>query len=300
MSNSTERPDTKNAAAHRLAGQGWQLFPCQWVMENGVCSCIDGAKCKSPGKHPLVREGFRVATTDPEQIDEWWGSWPEANVAMATGHVSGLVVVDIDPRHDGTATMKALTDEHGKLPDGIRVRTGSDGWHLYYAHPGPALPNSANRIGQGVDVRGDGGYVLMPPSNHVQGIYRWDNPKRFRGLPEMPAWLLDLATPPPPPERKPFVWQQPTDNNRKWAEGALRGECERLQQQAEGGRNDALNKAAFAVGQIVGAGLLDDWRAEAALTDAGIAVGLGETEVRKTVQSGLSHGERFPRSPDDK
>src|SRR5215469_4668893 len=82
------------------------VFPCHWIRW-GLCSCGD-THCKSPGKHPLTEHGCKDATQVAAQIRAWWRRWPNANVAIATGSRSGIVVVDVDPRHGGDQAFADL------------------------------------------------------------------------------------------------------------------------------------------------------------------------------------------------
>ena len=123
-------------------------------------------------KLPAVSGGFKVATTDEEQIREAWGRRPNLNIGIATGTVSrGLVVIDLDvddsKDEDGVATLRAWEREHGDLPETATVKTGRGGMHLYYMCDQPVGCSVNAEIG--VDVRGDGGYVVAPPSVHPNG-----------------------------------------------------------------------------------------------------------------------------------
>jgi hypothetical protein len=132
------------------------------------CSCRR-RDCTSPAKHPRTGNGLHAATTDQETIHRWWRRWPNANVAVRTGAISGLVVLDIDPEHGGNETLIQLLDRNGPMPTTIPINTGAGGRHLWFAHPGHPVRNSASQLGPGLDVRGDGGYVIAPPSVHVRG-----------------------------------------------------------------------------------------------------------------------------------
>src|SRR5207249_3496570 len=99
-------------AALRYAGRGWAVIPLHSVDESGNCSCGNG-ECKSPGKHPLTKNGRNDASTDEARIRAWWSKAPAANVAIATG--SGLAVLDIDPRHGGDASLALLEDRYSPL-----------------------------------------------------------------------------------------------------------------------------------------------------------------------------------------
>jgi hypothetical protein len=146
------------------------------------------------GKVPRIPGGLKAASSDPEQVSEWWTRWPEANVGLVTGQASGLLVLDVDLQHGGQGTLAELERKHGKLPKATEVLTGGGGRHLYFTHPGREIRNSAGRLGPGLDVRGDGGYVVAPPSVHASGReYRWKHPLGTAFLFSPPAWLLEDA-----------------------------------------------------------------------------------------------------------
>ena len=117
------RAESVIEAALRYITLGWKVFPLH-SLRNGACTC-GNPECTSPGKHPRTTHRLKDATTDPEQVHAWWEQWPDANIGIAPGAESGLVVVDVDPRHRGT--LEAL----GDLPPTLTVRTGGGGWHLY-------------------------------------------------------------------------------------------------------------------------------------------------------------------------
>ena len=155
--------------------------------------------CKPSGKEPLTAHGVKDATCDAVQILEWWKRCPDANVAIATGKVSGIVVLDIDPRHGGAESLKELEAKFGKLPDTVTTITGGGGRHAYFRYPKgvEGIPNSAGALGPGLDVRADGGYVIAPPSMHPSGDeYQWPVQGALR-LADIPKWLLALLSKPP-------------------------------------------------------------------------------------------------------
>jgi Bifunctional DNA primase/polymerase, N-terminal/Primase C terminal 1 (PriCT-1) len=199
-------------AAPRYAERRTPIFPCR------------------PGtKVPATPHGFRDATTDPHVIERWWRSMPEANIGMATGEVSGIVVLDVDPEHGGDASMKALLLDH-HLPDTTVVETPRGGWHFYFRHPGRHVACSEKRLGHGVDFRGDGGYALVPPSIVGGGTY---TVVQRLPLPLMPDWLdIDSHRP---------TWK-PLPNS-EWLRIA--------QGVDEGERNSAMTRV---VGQLLGPG----------------------------------------------
>lgn len=280
--------------ALEYAARGWSVFPCHSV-HDAACSCRQ-PDCGSPGKHPRVGTGLKAATTDAETIGRWWRRWPSANVAVRTGAASGLVVLDVDPAHGGARSLDALVRRHGPLPAGPVVRTGSGGLHFFFAHPGHAVRNSAGLLGPGLDVRGDGGYVIAPPSRHRSGReYLWQAPPGV--LPELPDWFAEAPRPverPRPDEREPVRIDTAIS---AWARAALDDEAHRVRGAPEGTRNATLNRAAFCLGQIVGAGMLDAVAVEGVLVASGAAAGLGERESTLTVRSGLRAGMAHPRAP---
>ena len=126
------------------------------------------------GKRPLTKRGVHDATTDVLAIEQLFDRQPDANIGIATGALNGLVVLDIDPDHGGEQSLRALLEQYGPLSPTLCVATGGGGRHLYFRHPGGTVRNSAGRLGAGLDIRGDGGYVVAPPSIHESGHrYRW-------------------------------------------------------------------------------------------------------------------------------
>lgn len=288
-------------AATVYARRGWPVFPCHAPLNrDGAMVCTCGVPdCSSPGKHPRVAGGLNSATTDVTQVHEWWARWPRANVGIRAGDVSGLVVIDVDPDHGGDATLKDLLQRHGLFPPCRIVQTGSGGAHYYFRHPGGVIQNdTGRRLGHGVDVRGDGGYVIAPPSRHVSGdVYRVA--ARGGDIPDLPDWLLAMISPPEPervarPARRP---DEQVVNATSWGQAALFGELERLEGAEKGTRNDTLNRVAFRLGQIMGTGNLTEAEIEQILVERACSIGLGEREALGTVRSGLQAGQAIPRGP---
>ena len=174
------------------AQYGWRVFPLHSV-DNGACTCGD-AKCTGtkPGKHPRTPKGCLDATTDTGTIRGWWERWPDANVGIATG--GGLVVIDVDPRHGGDDGLVDLRRTLGDLPDTVECLTGSGGRHIYVSvSEGVVVRNSAGTLAPGVDIRGEGGYVVAAPSVHTSGrSYAWEassRPDEVDVAPMPAAWL---------------------------------------------------------------------------------------------------------------
>lgn len=160
--------------ALEYASRGWAVLPLHWV-ENQQCSC-GALDCRSSGKHPLVAGGSNTASTDPQTITDWWTSYPSANVGIATGSVSGLIVVDVDtgPNKSGYASLAKLESEYSEIPRDHCVTTGSGGLHIYLSAPQTEIRTSAGRLATHIDIRGEGGLVVAPPSIHLSGNhYTW-------------------------------------------------------------------------------------------------------------------------------
>lgn len=279
------------------------VFPLHEPRGEG-CSCAN-AECSSPAKHPRTREGCREASSDPERVAAWWARWPSANVGLATGR---LVVLDVDGP-TGRATLEQLEASRGPLPVTLTVATGN-GEHRYFAAPeGVSIGNAAGArgrgLGAGLDVRGEGGYVVAPPSVHANGTrYTFEN----LNVPvaPLPAWIVEQLTTDPdarPADAPPLRVVPPpspaSTRERSYAEAALRGECEAVRTAPEGSRNEQLNASAYSLGQLVAGGLLDEGTVREQLEAAALAAGLAASETAKTLASGLDAGKRNPRTVPD-
>ena len=223
------------------ARRGLPVFPCN-------------------GKQPATEHGYKDATCEPGQIRRWWEANPEFNVAVATG--KGIAVLDVDPDHGGDESLRELLDEHGDVVTAV-VETGGGGLHYWFRVPdGVEVRNSAGKLGPGLDVRGDGGYVIVPPSLHASGKrYAWQNLSKANGIAPAPEWLLELVRKPnrQPPSVGPareFVGGDGT----RYGIAALERESERVRNAAPGRRNATLNQAAFACGQLEAGRRTGSWR----------------------------------------
>jgi hypothetical protein len=183
-------------AALRHARQGHPILPLHNPVA-GECSC-GKRECKRIGKHPRVAHGVKDASTDPTQIKRWWKTWPEANIGIAVGPESGLVVVDVD----GSAGIRSLRKllKSKRLPGTLVALTGRInkrgrrvGAHLYYALPeGAKIRNSNGALGEGIEVKASRQYVIAPPSLHESGArYKWV--KENASIWSAPDWLVRRA-----------------------------------------------------------------------------------------------------------
>ena len=174
-------------AALDYAGRGWLVIPLHTPAADG-CSC-GRADCTSVGKHPRTRNGSKDGSRDPAVIRAWWKKWPNANVGIATGPGSGLLVLDVDGKA-GEESLIGLAQRGFILPDTYSVRTGSGGHHHYFAWPeGADVRNSARKIAPGLDIRGVGGLVAAEPSLHKSGR-RYEVHESATDPAPCPEWLL--------------------------------------------------------------------------------------------------------------
>lgn len=170
---------------------GWKVFPVHSVTQGRICSC--NKICSSPGKHPMTSKGFKEASSSLEQVKEWWKKWPKANIGIATGTDSGMLVVDVDMKSGGLDSLRTWEKTYGSL-DALRSNTGGGGQHLFFNYPQGFLIKNRVSLVPGIDIRSDGGYVVVPPSVHASGQgYTWKNNQH---LPEVPSWLLSYLQEP--------------------------------------------------------------------------------------------------------
>lgn len=197
-------PDDMRAAALSYSARGWSVIPME-----------------PRGKRPLVPWiEFQRRRAAASEIELWLQRWPEANVGVVTGRISGIVVLDIDPRHGGLESLAGLQGERGQLPSTVEATTGGDGRHLYFAHPGATVANRV-AVRPGIDVRADGGCVVAPPSLHPCGRrYEWTPGRAPQDLvlAPMPSWLRQVLQTAGHARRTTAHWQ------RLVSEGVAEGE----------------------------------------------------------------------------
>ena len=173
----------ENALAY--AGRGWNVLPLHEVVD-GECAC-GSISCKSKGKHPKIPHGLRGASRDLADVRVWWNRWQNANIGIVTGSASGFWVLDIDPRNGGDDSLEDLILEYGELPDTLMAHTGGGGRHFFFKMPAEGM--RSGKLAKGIDIKGDGGYIVAPPSNHISGgYYKW----HFKDaeILDAPDWLL--------------------------------------------------------------------------------------------------------------
>ena len=204
-----KQENQKLECALSYAGLGIAIIPCHSVTE-GKCSC-GIPDCAYPGKHPRTIHGPLDATTDPKTIREWWERMPDSNIGGVTGAISGIVVLDLDTKHGKSSRemLKDMSEKDFGVPATVSSQTGAygdkkeRGTHFFFKHPGVKIKNGTNILKDfgilGVDCRGDGGMVIMAPSDHFSGVsYEWqigmEGVGKIENLADMPNWLIEIAT----------------------------------------------------------------------------------------------------------
>ena len=186
----TRNPLLESALSY--ARMGWPVFPAHSVDSKGECSCGE-RDCNSKGKHPRTTRGLTDATTDLATVAGWWTRWPSANIGVRTGRVGDryLVALDVDPRHEGDDSLADLESRCGRLPPTLRALTGGGGEHILFWSR-EEIRSSVSVLGRGIDVRGEGGYIIGAESVHASGRrYAWDSghhPSEAT-LAELPEWV---------------------------------------------------------------------------------------------------------------
>lgn len=259
-------PSSTSMISHALsyAQRGWAVFPC------------------SPkAKTPATSNGFKSATTDEERIKKWWSDHPNCNIAIATGHVSGgLLIIDVDvhdPNIDAIQNIRDWESQYGQpLPNTLMALTGSGGVHIFY-HTDKEVKNSVNRD-MGVDVRGDGGYIVAPPSIHpCGGEYKWHTTLEVAEANETVfAFLNFLKGGKPIGSHTAPVVKAPEEN---FVLGSIIN---------QGGRNDQLYKYVCSM-QAKGMGDVMMWNELVAVNESRVKPPLSESELKKLYNSALRH-----------
>lgn len=269
-----------------LAARGWAVFPC-----------VPGDKV------PRIKKGFLGASRTPSVLRRWWKSWPDANIGVATGPASGFWALDIDTFDEagGDLTLAAMEREHGPLPATAPAQiTGRGGQHRLFKWTDDFKVRNRGKFAPGLDVRGDGGYILAPPSRiEGYGPYSWlVEPKG--DIPDAPKWLLDRVIAHARPKKPaPAVASPPPVRHgaaTPWGEGALQSICAEVRNCPPGAQSDTLIRRATRIGSIAAGGSIEEGYARAALTAAGMAMVNGDPSdpwTEKVVESVIERGMRF-------
>lgn len=242
------------------AHKGWAVVPLHWVKHpdtwhpdtgeiiDAVCSCYKGSDCESTGKHPMPRDGLKSGTKDFELIKKYWRKYPYANIGILTGEISNLAVLDIDG-DAGRKSCALIKKKFGKQIPTVSAITGSNGQHLLWLHPGKGkVVRNRTKIIPGIDFRGDGGYIVAPPSMHeMKRRYRWvknAGPGDIKIAP-MPSWFWKLDELNPDRKRKPRRQQNYDDSRNE--NPNLDGLVARVGSIPDGQRNDRLFRIAAGI-----------------------------------------------------
>jgi hypothetical protein len=328
------RPLLLTAALWYARKLNWYVFPVHSIY-NGKCTCKD-PNCNKPAKHPLIKNNLKLATTDLSQITIWWTKWFWANIGIACGKKSGIWVLDVDINKGGEDSFQIISDQFGDFETPKSV-TGSGGFHHIFKHPGEGKRVS-NKQGikgairiegksevrnlPGIDVRGDGGYIIVSPSIHESGNkYSWApdyHPSKIE-IAQSPEALLKLVSCdsdgqenaeelPPIPDDDPSV--QPSHSTMariselvKRLKGAVRGEL-----------HSARYESGLTAGRLCGAKLIGSKDAIETLIDAARSNPNTKAPLKQIhrditdgFRAGLSHpwkdippGAENPPLPDDK
>jgi putative DNA primase/helicase len=304
------------------AARGWPVLPCDPAA---------GPRCKGPlvardhdeAGLPIPRTGgLYKATKDEHQLRSWWLDWPNAMIGVRTGEASGVFVIDVDAQKapgqpDGVAAWATLVKQHGGIPTTRVHRTPSGGMHIFFRwRADRPVTNRRGRLPPGIDVRGDGGYIMMPPSRLGDGgRYEIVEPTGDIDIADAPDWLYALLEAPPKHQLNGRVPAMAGANRSgaairlaispQYAAAALEGEFQAVARAEPGTRNHTLNCAAFKLGSFVPRGVLTPAQISDRLVEAAALCGLTEENgveaVLATIDSGLSAGIKSPRvMPDQK
>ena len=291
----TAAPDMLQHALD-YARRGWLVIPLHTVDDAGACSCLN-ARCKSQAKHPRTRSGLREASRDEAQIRAWWDRWPRANIGVVTGQRSGLWVLDVDRKGGGLDALGKLRARG--IPATLEAQTGSGGRHLLWAWSDGVRNRQRIEIDgeeTAIDVRGDGGYIVAPPSLHASGDrYRWGAdlyPARA------PQWLLDLVL---PPVREvveaPQIQIDALDRETRYAQRVLQTACRSIADAQPGSRHRTILRAVY---DAAGLARLMPPDAVQALIQAAQASGKSEREASSVVRETWQAGAQSPRAVPDR
>lgn len=320
-------PRRANGSACVIDIDEWRASPCQRAARANLAAALDYADAGVPifpvaqSKQPLIRDWEKAATTDGETIARWWRQHPSALAGLPVGRANS-VAIDADrhnPEHDGVDALLALLGDDLLALGAPIVETAGGGLHLFFRQPdGERLRNARGALPQGIDVRGDGGFVVAAGSVRSDGT-AWradpDSPDLIESikrcaLPQLPEALLRLIRtkperPEPPRQRaddRPRTnGSDISDREHAFARVALDACAAELASAGAGGRNQALNAASFRMGRQIAAGRIGRAEVERQLETAAQACGLvkddGWPSVRATIRSGIEGGMKTPADP---
>ncbi|WP_433010305.1 bifunctional DNA primase/polymerase [Kribbella sp. CA-294648] len=277
-------------AALAAAVAGWPVFMLG-RSKRPVANCDP---CKAATEHDPARcghltcHGFYAASTDPARVAAIVAVVPRGQLAVRTGAASGLVGVDVDPAHGGDHSLSDLMTER-LVPRTLHVHTGSGGLHLYYRHPGRPLPSRPMPNRPGIDIKADGGYLVLPPSIHHRTgrPYQWGTPCE---LGEMPPALVTACLPAMPalsPAPKTTPATTTPGGGISHPDKLFNAHLDAVRRAPQGKRRTTLYGAARGVARMVAAGAIDPTAAITALTYAGHQAAQSDREIRAAITGGF-------------
>lgn len=297
------------AAARELGAAGYKVVPLWPVDVLGQCTCKQGHKCGSAGKHPIETGWQDSATTDPR----WWSNdgadaqYPQANIGVVLEEENSFVL-DMDPDNGGDVTLQQIQERLGDnwdMPPTVIVQTGSGGRHFYFEQPAMAKPVGNPKFRKGLDIKGVGGLVVVPPSISGKGAYSYVE-KNGLVAADPPKWLLEMLAEHDKKQRgepskiSPEVI--PTGRMRVYRRAAMERNAAELAESGNtgAGRNNTLNKTAYALGQLAPMGITVEAECRALLYEAASKCGMHFVNdgVEATFDSGWRSGLKEPFWPD--
>lgn len=262
-----------------LALLGWRMYPAS---RHSKAACFKGAT--------------DLATTDLDTLEMWHRQYGPCNWRVVMSG-SGIWALDVDRPSadhaaDGFKVMRRWVEQHGPLPECPRTRSGGGGAALIFRDAGHPICRRTGYPKPGLDPRHGRLTITVPPSIHLttRAAYRWDRAPWDCSLPVAPDWLLDAVK--PPPEAAPMVVHRVAASG--VAERTFTRAVASVRGAGDGGRNAALNRAAFWLGQWVGAGELSEADCSHSLANAAREIGLDPHEIKATILSGLKRGKQNP------
>jgi hypothetical protein len=262
--------------------------------------------CNPDDKRPFTVHGFKDASRDETQVRTWWTRFPDAMIGIPTGDISGVWVldIDIDPVKgvNGFPLWSELIARNGEVPATLTSITPRGGRHLFFLwQPQLTIKSTQGVPNDGIDVRSNGGYVILPPSARADGsAYRWD-PQAGDSPVSAPAWLVALVSPRKESTGRGKAARKNARRDLAWAMAALEDECNKIAATPPGQRNAALNLGAYNIFQIVhgNPGLLDEAIVRQRLFEVAEKCGLvaedGADSVWRTIAGGAAGAQSQPR-----
>lgn len=285
-------------AAIDYANNGWSVFP---LVPNDKMPLIpkDEAKAIARG-FTEGGHGCRDGTCDIGKVWDWWTKSPNANIGIATGPASGILVVDIDSA-DAGVRYREMGDVGRPL-----IQDTRDGYHLAYAwtEECAGISISAGKLGEGIDTRGEGGYIVGAPSIHPSGhIYQWRDD--YDPSPP-PKWLVRKLKPPKPLARREVdraLFERPDDRASRYGIAALKHSCEDIAAAMNGTRERTLHKKSFSIGRLVAGGEISESYALDLLVSAALCMDSDGVKspftaeyFEKKIKKSMDRGRDYPRN----